>query len=117
MEHIRDILYLPLTINIENLFCAGTYEKILTTIAEPALSNASFKCSTKVVKIETVNEKIRVFSDTGLEEEYDEVVVTTPLGWLKINKTAFNPRLPERLCQAIDAIGYGSLEKVSNQRA
>jgi hypothetical protein len=39
-------------------------------------------------------------------------VVTTPLGWLKKNKHAFEPPLPSRFSGAIDSIGYGSLEKV-----
>lgn len=44
---------------------------------------------------------------------FDEVVLTAPLGWLKKNAaTAFEPPLPLRLGQAIDSIGYGSLEKV-----
>jgi len=44
--------------------------------------------------------------------EFDEVVITSPLGWLKTNKPAFYPPLSARLSEAIDSIGYGSLEKV-----
>lgn len=44
--------------------------------------------------------------------EFDEVVVTAPLGWLKKNKSAFAPSLPQRLLSAIHSIGYGCLEKV-----
>lgn len=40
--------------------------------------------------------------------------MTAPLGWLKQNKQTFVPQLPPRLSQAIDAIGYGSLEKVKS---
>jgi len=65
------------------------------------------------VQFESTEDKIRVQSDGGFDEEFDEVVVTTPLGWLKKNKIAFLPPLPERLCLAIDNIGYGCLEKVS----
>jgi hypothetical protein len=46
--------------------------------------------------------------------EFDELVVTTPLGWLKQNLQAFKPPLPDRLCRAIRNIGYGCLEKVTN---
>jgi len=99
---------------LENLFCAGTYEKILATIAKPALSRATVKFLTKVVQIETVDDFAQVLGENGLHEKFDEVVVTLPLGWLKINKIAFYPQLPTRLCQAIDAIGYGSLEKACN---
>lgn len=44
---------------------------------------------------------------------FDGVVLTMPLGWLKQNQqTAFTPSLPDTLSAAIDAIGYGCLEKV-----
>jgi hypothetical protein len=39
--------------------------------------------------------------------------MTAPLGWLQKNKQTFQPPLPKRFSQAIDAIGYGCLEKVS----
>jgi hypothetical protein len=48
----------------------------------------------------------------GQEFEFDEVVVTAPLGWLKRNKLAFQPPLPGKLSEAIDSISYGCLEKV-----
>ena len=40
------------------------------------------------------------------------MVMTAPLGWLQKNKQTFYPPLPSRLSQAIDNIGYGTLEKV-----
>lgn len=39
-------------------------------------------------------------------------MVTCPLGWLKKNKSMFNPPLTPRLSAAIDNISYGRLEKV-----
>ncbi|KAG4264650.1 hypothetical protein FPRO06_05275 [Fusarium proliferatum] len=50
--------------------------------------------------------------ESGQTLEFDEVVVTAPLGWLKRNLDAFEPALPARMTKAIDAIGYGCLEKV-----
>jgi Flavin containing amine oxidoreductase len=44
---------------------------------------------------------------------FDEVVVTTPLGWLKSNRSAFDPPIDEQLSTSIDAISIGHLEKVS----
>jgi hypothetical protein len=44
--------------------------------------------------------------------EFDEVVVTSPLGWLKRHMEAFEPELPARLSKAINSIAYGCLEKV-----
>ena len=75
----------------DNVFVAGTYQKILARIAIPALEGA----------------------ESGETLFFDEVVMTAPLGWLKRNKHAFEPELPQRLTRAIDAIGYGHLDKVS----
>ena len=56
---------------------------------------------------------IHVATSTGDSYSFDEVVCTTPLGWLKKNAvTAFDPPLPDRLLQAVDSVGYGCLEKV-----
>lgn len=43
---------------------------------------------------------------------FDELVVTSPLGWLQKNPQAFDPPLPPPLTQAIDSISYGCLEKI-----
>lgn len=56
--------------------------------------------------------KVGVKTADGQVLEFDEVVITTPLGWLKQNPQAFHPALPDRLSRAIQSIGYGSLEKV-----
>jgi hypothetical protein len=100
----------------ENLFVAETYHKVLARIAEPALKGADIKYEHKVTKTVSIGseEELRVeleLADGG-KMEFDEVVMTAPLGWLKRNKSAFEPELPGRLCQAIDAIGYGHLDKV-----
>ncbi|KAJ5054330.1 uncharacterized protein L3040_000606 [Drepanopeziza brunnea f. sp. 'multigermtubi'] len=96
----------------ENLFCAGTYQKVLATIAKPALDGAKLKLSTKVTSVASGFEKVSVQTDNGYSLDFDEVVITCPLGWLKKNKAVFQPELPARFTQAADAIGYGSLEKV-----
>ena len=98
---------------VENLFCAGTYQSILHTIAKPALEGADLRLSTKVTGIETASSNVKVLVDDGYLE-FDEVVVTAPLGWLQKNKAVFTPALPHRFSQAIDSIGYGSLEKVGS---
>ncbi|KAM3074554.1 hypothetical protein ACMFMG_007984 [Clarireedia jacksonii] len=96
----------------ENIFVAGTYKEILASIARAALENAQIHLSTKVSRVETDPEGVTIFTDDGKELEFDEVVMTTPLGWLKNNKQVFQPSLPERHLEAIDALGYGCLEKV-----
>jgi len=55
---------------------------------------------------------VKVSTENGQYFEFDEIVMTPPLGWLQRNKEVFEPPLPPRFLQAIDAIGYGSLEKV-----
>ena len=100
----------------DNLFCAETYKKVLDLIAKPALSEAQMKLSTTAQKIsyrQDAEEGVKIDTDDGQTLSFDEVVVTAPLGWLKHNLEAFDPALPQRLVQAIQAIGYGCLEKVS----
>lgn len=53
-----------------------------------------------------------VTTEKGEALQFDEVVVTAPLGWLKQNQDAFTPAFPPRFSSAIDSIGYGCLEKV-----
>ncbi|KAI1196914.1 FAD/NAD(P)-binding domain-containing protein [Nemania serpens] len=100
----------------ENLFCAGTYEKILSAIAKPAVERASFKYKTIVNKVQCSGDEtggsLKVHTESGETLEFDEVVFTAPLGWLKQHPDTFDPPLPARLAQAIKNIGYGCLEKV-----
>ncbi|KAK6864309.1 hypothetical protein PG990_006256 [Apiospora arundinis] len=97
----------------ENLFCAGTYRKILQAIAKPAEEGADIRLSTKVTQINAREDadKVTLVTDMG-DLEFDEVVVTAPLGWLQQNPQAFVPALSPRLTKAINGIGYGCLEKV-----
>lgn len=103
----------------ENPFVAGTYTKILDAVAKPAREKADIRLNTKVTGIRsdegTSNPHSRPVIETsdGSSEEFDEVVITAPLGYLKRNAdTMFNPPLPPRLTQAISSIGYGNLDKV-----
>jgi hypothetical protein len=100
---------------VENLFCAGTYQKILHEVARPAIEGATVKLNIRVDEIHgksTNGGKVRLESSDGRTFDFDEVVVTTPLGWLKQNLDAFHPPLPDRLVRGIQSIGYGCLEKV-----
>jgi hypothetical protein len=105
----------------ENPFVAETYHKILATVAASALKRADIRLRTPVTAVGTPIEgqkadgdmaKPRVKTADGSVMEFDEVVVTVPLGWLKRNTDTFRPSLPPRLGQAIDNIGYGTLDKV-----
>ncbi|KAK6598007.1 polyamine oxidase 4 [Botrytis cinerea] len=95
-----------------NIFVAGTYKNILAQVAKPALENAKIRHLTKAIRVETNSKNVTVFTDDGKSLEFDEVVMTTPLGWLKKNKQAFQPALPTRFLSAIDSLGFGCLEKV-----
>ncbi|KAK5124710.1 hypothetical protein LTR85_001423 [Meristemomyces frigidus] len=107
----------------ENPFVAEGYHKILEAVARPARERADVRLQTVVSRIisgsessdnnhEGQNTRPRIETADGRTEEFDEVVVTTPLGWLKRNPDAFQPALPPRLSQAIANIGYGTLDKV-----
>lgn len=100
---------------LETLFCAGTYAKILEAVARPVVAGAEVKYGKQVTKIDTKSvsdQVVRISSEEGDRFEFDEVVLTAPLGWLKQNKQAFNPPLPPRVSHAVDNLGYGCLEKV-----
>ncbi|KAJ4305833.1 hypothetical protein N0V90_001365 [Kalmusia sp. IMI 367209] len=100
----------------ENLFVADTYSKVLDRIAEPAQRSANIKFGHIVQKVVSKGTKeepsVEVFLNGQESLNFDEVVVTTPLGWLKRNGNAFEPELPDALKQAIASIGYGHLDKV-----
>lgn len=111
------LVALALTIGIaENLFCAGTYQKVLEKVAQPAIDGADIRLQTRISEIygksTSQDGMARVKTTDGQVLEFDQVVVTCPLGWLKQNLEAFHPPLPDRLCKAVQNIGYGSLEKV-----
>ncbi|KAI9819708.1 MAG: hypothetical protein M1832_003942 [Thelocarpon impressellum] len=101
----------------ENLFVASTYKAILERVAKLPLTEAEVHLSTVVTAIQTPDEEanapVIVTTATGSTLQFDEVVLTAPLGWLKCSHVAtFDPPLPRQLTDAIDAIAYGRLEKV-----
>jgi len=100
------------------LFVASTYNKIMDYIASAAIAQAQINLSHEVIRIEhrhsATSKYTEVLIETACDKSqiFDEVVVTTPLGWLKRNKESFIPPLNSRLSKAIDNISYGGLEKV-----
>lgn len=102
---------------LENLYLASTYGAILRKVGIAGLAKAELRLSTKVVSVTTEitqgKEKPVVVTTASNEIlNYDEVVVTCPLGWLKRNASAFTPALPTKVVKAIEHISYGRLEKV-----
>ncbi|KAH0537688.1 hypothetical protein FGG08_005553 [Glutinoglossum americanum] len=89
---------------------------ILDCVAKLPLLAADVQLSKRVTDIESQNnsngERVVVTTEDGETQIFDEIVMTTPLGWLKRNKEAFTPPISPRLTKAIDSISYGHLEKV-----
>lgn len=50
----------------------------------------------------------------GKKQLFDDVVLTTPLGWLKQHKESIRPLHP-RIASAIESMSFGRLEKVSSE--
>jgi hypothetical protein len=98
----------------EHLFLADTYQKILDYIAAPALRDATIVFDANVTKVtsNTYSSGVGVETKQGQSFQFDQIVMTNPLGWLKRNQQAFDPPLPNRLASAIGAITYGNLDKV-----
>ncbi|KAL8824831.1 MAG: hypothetical protein Q9170_008024, partial [Blastenia crenularia] len=121
------VLQLPLDLRLtnaflENLFLASTYKAILERITKDTYTHANVQLSTKVTSTtsqgssvdpgQVYYSSIAVNTDQNQTSQYDEVVTTVPLGWLKRNKETFSPPLPTRLQTAINNLSYGRLEKV-----
>jgi hypothetical protein len=84
------------------------------------LEKADIKLGEKVVEVLSAERKIQdgqvvLKTEKGESFSFDEVLVTTPLGFLKRNKQIFKPSLPPRLLAGIDAVSVGHLEKVSKK--
>ena len=103
---------------VDEVIVTSTYGAILEKIAEAPLLSANIQLNKMVVGIETLEDardktsQVVLRTEDGCKQSFDEVVLTTPLGWLKRNKPAFSPTLPPRLSQAIDNVSVGYLEKV-----
>lgn len=103
----------------DNYFVASTYKAILQHVSKTATEHADIRFNQPIVKINSKPRddpktpgEIALTTAAGETFQFDEVVVTCPLGWLKRNHEAFTPELPPRLAQAINNISYGRLEKV-----
>lgn len=96
---------------------ASTYKAILARVAQTAVAKATIQLSTKVTSVQSIEkaaaEGPRVSVTTEKETlEYDEVVITSPLGCLKRGLPAISPSPPHGIFRAIANISYGHLEKV-----
>ncbi|MCJ1405921.1 hypothetical protein MMC11_009155 [Xylographa trunciseda] len=100
-----------------NLYVASTHRSIVERIAEAALLHGQIQFSTKVISVEARDDvngipNVLIITESGKSLDFDEVVVTVPIGCLQRDIPRFSPPLPPRLTQAIKNTSYSRLEKV-----
>ncbi|KAI1124601.1 putative flavin-containing amine oxidase [Nemania abortiva] len=96
-----------------NLFVASTYQAILVHLQSMIDMKATIRLQCEVTRL--INNKsagIDVEAADGFRGQFDNVVVTAPLGWLKRNPHAFSPPLSPSISNAVRTLGYGNLDKV-----
>ncbi|RYP07515.1 hypothetical protein DL764_002444 [Monosporascus ibericus] len=101
----------------DEMFVETDFSSILQRAAKPALEGAKIRLNTLVVGTTTPETRapgqpVIVTTQAGETLSFDEVVMTTPLGWLKHHPEVFTPPLPTRLASAINNISLSQLEKV-----
>ncbi|KAI1772310.1 FAD/NAD(P)-binding domain-containing protein [Hypoxylon cercidicola] len=102
----------------EEVFVESNYSAILDRISQPAREQAEIVLNTKVNSINApshgtlTEDSITLKTEDGKEFKFDQVVMSTPLGWLQKNLSCFEPALPPRLTSAINNIKLSQLEKV-----
>jgi hypothetical protein len=102
----------------EETFVEGNHKAILAEISRIPIEKAVIKLGERVVEVRSAerkakNSKVVLQTKKGESFAFDEVLMTTPLGFLKRNKEMFKPSLPPRLLSGIDAVSVGHLEKVN----
>ncbi|KAL9009930.1 MAG: hypothetical protein Q9173_005084 [Seirophora scorigena] len=106
--------YLKACIEGEDYFIPTDYEKIIPRISSVPLTQAYIQLNTTMACIEAFEDglyPICLTTSEGKKQYFDDVVVTTPLGWLKKHKESIRPLHP-RIASAIESISFGRLEKV-----
>ncbi|KAI2608010.1 FAD/NAD(P)-binding domain-containing protein [Hypoxylon sp. NC1633] len=101
----------------EEVFVESNYSAILDRISKAARDQAGIVLNTKVNLVNAPDNKpaqqgVTLKTDNGNEYTFDQVVMTTPLGWLQKNMACFEPALPPRLSSAIHSLKLSQLEKV-----
>ncbi|KAH8905225.1 FAD/NAD(P)-binding domain-containing protein [Coniochaeta sp. PMI_546] len=101
----------------DEMFVESNYSAIFNTIAKPALDSAKILLGKKVMGVATPEsrtreQKVILSTEDGETYLFDDVVMTTPLGWLKKHLDVFSPPLPDRIAAAVGNISLSQLEKV-----
>lgn len=92
-------------INVKNGF-----EKVLDVIIQE-IGKGTMNCNQEVVKINWGKEISKVECSNGKEFFGKFLIVTFPIGILKQDKL-FNPELPVAFREAIESMGYGTINKI-----
>lgn len=106
--------YLEDCINGDDCFIPTNYKKIMARVSAAPLAQAHIQLDTVMTSVEARTNgalPVCVTTSDGNEQYFDDVVVTTPLGWLKQHRESI-PQLHPRIESAIDSISFGRLEKV-----
>ncbi|KAI0540591.1 hypothetical protein GGR58DRAFT_460227 [Xylaria digitata] len=101
----------------EEMFVESNYSAILNRISQPAREQAKILLNTEVVSVRTPErrsprQKVELTTSEGSIHQFDEVVMTTPLGWLQKHPDCFWPPLPPKISAAISNLKLSQLEKV-----
>ena len=105
--------YLEDCINGNDCFIPTNYSKIIDRISALPLAKANiqFQSVMQFVEFKTDMHQVGVTTCDGKQQFFDDVVITTPLGWLKKNQDCIHGLSP-RIRSALDAMSFGRLEKV-----
>lgn len=101
----------------EEMFVESNYSAILDKIYKPAREQAEILLGSRVVSVHTAEQrrsgqKVVLTTSDGTRYQFDDVVMTAPLGWLQKHLDCFGPPLPPRTSAAISNLKLSQLEKV-----
>ncbi|CAN9351971.1 unnamed protein product [Alternaria alternata] len=106
-------LWLDAGLEGDNLFLASTYKDIVHDMYLQISKKVNLQLNCEVTAISNLQSgSLQISSKSGFHGQFEDVVVTAPLGWLKRNENVFSPPLTPEISTAIQSIGYGNLEKI-----
>lgn len=113
---MSNLVHFTQLIVTDDCFIPTNYRKIFSKISAVPLQRANIQFNTVMVTVEACTDgplPVCVTTSDRTKQYFDDVVITTPLGWLKQNLGSI-PQLHPRIASAIKSISFGRLEKVDN---
>ena len=101
----------------DDCFIPTNYQKIIARISAVPLAQARLQLDTEMISVGSETDgacPVCVTTADGKKQYFDDVVITTPLGWLKQHKESIH-QLNPRIASAVDSISFGRLEKVNDR--